>query len=641
MVSLAALGPQGLEHRLTREVIAGWKPELNRSTTCLPLPQAEPPLHLALGDLPRSSSEAQIAGSLVRRFVSGALDEKHKGNNVRYEELKRKFNISPSDPEAPSSTELRHTLVALSQVAWRLDQSCVGLVSSVVAMSWVGRDAAFVKEFTKFLGTLVSAYSTYMDLVIDMLIENLTLLPASAGRLANHKKMSRPQLYDRVHGALQYIVELIPTGAATAMSKAVTAHIPHEKEKRLAHSVYLMNLLRMIKYTPALRQKTLETFMRIAIQIDVQIQGELEELEEEIGIDFATDELPSGENTVDQIHTELIDEEEDWDSEDDEEDEEEDMDPSERLRDTVLKLDTMLSLLFDYYSFFLPESSTETPSPVACSVFDFMLSTFDKTILPTHQSRFTQFLIFWAAQKSPVFMDYFLGMIIGLATDETKPKNIRLSSAAYVSSFTARAKCMDVEKVRAVVSLLCGWLELYLDGKEKLMTAATADLARYGGFYGVVQAVMYIFCFRWRDLKLLDEEDEDEEVNERRRITEGRWIPKLSSVLERAITSPLNPLKICAPDVVEQFADMAQHLNFAYCFSIIERNKRGIIDRAQIPTVDAYFPFDPFQLPWSKKWVDNIYVSWTPIEGTDERDMDVDEEADDDMSSDDESGDEQ
>lgn len=51
----------------------------------------------------------------------------------------------------------------------------MGLVSSVVGMSWVGRDAAFVKEFTKFLGTLVSAYSTYMDMVIDMLVEHLTL----------------------------------------------------------------------------------------------------------------------------------------------------------------------------------------------------------------------------------------------------------------------------------------------------------------------------------------------------------------------------------------------------------------------------------------------------------------------------------
>lgn len=85
---------------------------------------------------------------------------------------------------------------------------------------------------------------------------------------------------------------------------------------------------------------------------------------------------------------------------------------------------------------------------------------------------------------------------------------------------------------------------------------------------------------------------------------------------------------------------MAQHLNFAYCFSIIERNKRGIIDRAQIPTVDAYFPFDPFQLPWSKKWVDGIYVPWVPIEGLEERDMEVDDDGDDDLSSEEEESDE-
>jgi len=58
-------------------------------------------------------------------------------------------------------------------------------------------------------------------------------------------------------------------------------------------------------------------------------------------------------------------------------------------------------------------------------------------------------------------------------------------------------------------------------------------------FYAVSQAVFLIFCFRWRDLEE-DLEDTDELLG----ASAGKkWMSELS-VMQRVVTSPLNPLKV-------------------------------------------------------------------------------------------------
>jgi RNA polymerase I-specific transcription initiation factor RRN3 len=45
--------------------------------------------------------------------------------------------------------------------------------------------------------------------------------------------------------------------------------------------------------------------------------------------------------------------------------------------------------------------------------------------------------------------------------------------------------------------------------------------------------------------------------------------------------------------------------------------------------LDAYFPFDPYQLPRSRRWLEGDYVEWRGIPGLDQ-DEDSDSGADDD-----------
>ncbi len=41
--------------------------------------------------------------------------------------------------------------------------------------------------------------------------------------------------------------------------------------------------------------------------------------------------------------------------------------------------------------------------------------------------------------------------------------------------------------------------------------------------------------------------------------------------------------------------------------------------------LDAYFPFDPYQLPLSRHWVENDYVQWKGVPGLNQEESDEDD----------------
>ncbi|KAF8477454.1 RNA polymerase I-specific transcription initiation factor RRN3-domain-containing protein [Kalaharituber pfeilii] len=593
-------------------------------------PAAEIPLKRPkLGDgYSRPASDSQLASTVFKKFVNSALDEKTSGNNRTYLELRRKFMADPFETDAPSSLELRQTISALTHTVSRLDKSYTQLVLDIINTAWAGRDNLFFKAYMRLIGNLVSAHSTYIPLVTKMLVHHLALNSSRMCTLPNHPPVTRDVIYDRTHAVLEYIMELVPTAAHSTLFPALVAEFPNKAEKRLAQTTYLSNLLRVVEYAPALRSKVLAMVIERIIKIDIEIQADIEDLPEDEGDDLKR-ELDNAEEE---------DGESDTSSDSADYDEDIGQTSVQRIKETVDKLDSMLEIMFEFFSHFLPTQiqPEELPTTESQTIFENLLESFDKTILPTYQSRYTQFVMFWAVQKSPKFIDIFLGELIGCAVDNNKSQVLRQAAAAYVASFVARAKMMDKASVRAVVTVLCNWMQLYLVKREG--DCSGPDIGKFGAFYSVFQAVMYIFCFRWKDLR--------QEQGE-------RWIPPLL-VMQRAIVSKFNPLKVCSPGVVTEFARISNFLNFLYCFTIIEKNQRSLLGHSSSHStqpgsfvrsqpgriaLEAYFPFDPYNLRRSKKWVESYYVEWERIPGldpdSDEEDGDDDDDDDDDEESDD------
>ncbi|KAG0319399.1 hypothetical protein BGZ99_005132 [Dissophora globulifera] len=596
---------------------------------------------------------------MMTTYISSAIREKKKGNPVPFEELITQLTVSKPAPLTPA--KLLQWIQAMSQCISLLDKSCTALIDAMLQIDWIIQDDVFVQYYLVFLGNVVSAHAFYVVPVQSMLVKKLTTRYRPSF-VEGGPEISREQQYERAHKALKYILDLIPTGP-TSLFPLLAAEFPHKRESFVAHVVYVKNILRVLNYAPVLRTQILGVVVDKIIQIDVEIQVELEELEDsdtEVVYDFdAGDE----------------NEEEEEDNDDDSDDgSDSDSDSVDApvaildIKEMTRKLDGVLFLVFSYLEAYvdsckhLPSELGQPPAPIQ-ELFLTLLSIFMKTILQTFKSRHTQFLLFYFISLSPQFSDYFLGALGQQILDRSQPHVARVAAAAYMSSFVARAKYLDVRQVGMVVEMLGGFA---LQTVETIDTGSNVmpDPERYAVFYAAVQALLYIFCFRWKVLvvggaskaqsnrddfdsagMIVGSMDGPSESSAEAASGTRQWHAGLAS-LQRIVTSRLNPLKICSNNVVKQFARLSNTLDFMYIYPILEQNKKIFVPRMPsngsgsgangggsqgqgnstvLPhELETFFPFDPYRLRQSAPFMREIYQEWEDDE--DEEDEDEDEE---------------
>lgn len=367
------------------------------------------------------------------------------------------------------------------------------------------------------------------------------------------------------------------------------------------------------------------------VSIDVQIQNDMEDLEEE----EETEQKLLQHNRSRRVH----DAAEDSDDSDDDSVSESEVtmtEEEERLRELrmkIEKLDGTLDLLFDYYTPLVQDGSPAESN----AAYQQLLSHFAHYILP-NRTRHAQFLLFHFSQSSPAHTDLLAERCLQLAIHDAATPTLRLSACAYLSSFMARGAHIPRQSVQRVFDILCHYLD---EMRQRYApTCRKPDRRSYALYYAIAQALLYIFCFRWRDLATgsTTPELDGRDFSEDDTLAEGRdlaWLPGVRDTLQTNIYCSLNPLKVCSPAIVGEFAKIANHLRFLFVFPLLETNKRlrldqavsyygsnGVLDIGRRETawdrktgeahhrLEAYFPFDPYHLPKSKHWVASDYNEW-------------------------------
>ncbi|ORZ35674.1 RNA polymerase I-specific transcription initiation factor RRN3-domain-containing protein [Catenaria anguillulae PL171] len=413
---------------------------------------------------------------------------------------------------------------------------------------------------------------------------------------------------------------------------------PHHSRPLIDQQAYVQNLLRMLSYAPVLREQVLGLIVDRIVQLDVELQVDVEDLDanpsdaqflfEMDGV--SPDGIPDGPVSTTApssptittaniaalnggasgpVEGGLL-----YDSDDDLLDNDDDggdgtsggatMGPSAEA--LMAKLDHLLYIVLSYLS-----SGAATEHCTLADVYTTVLSIFDRLILPTYKSRHTQFLLFYLASRDPAFTDVFLGMLAHKIMNTAEPTIVRMSAALYMASFVARANYLPAHHVAGCFRLLVQWCGAFVVANEQYVTYP--DVNKFGVFYAVTQAVLYMFCFRWRELM--------SELGEKGGL-EG---------FELVVLSKFNPLKVLSPPVVNEFARITHEQNVLYCYAIIQRNKRLYLptQRSAISstgvsndsgsgstatpsnyTLDPFFPFDPFKLPLSSAFIDPLYTDW-------------------------------
>ncbi|UPK90138.1 hypothetical protein LCI18_001073 [Fusarium solani-melongenae] len=580
----------------------------------------------------------------VKLEVRTALEEHLRGNDGQYDTLKELFAsdkqrylppVVGEEDDTLKPHELQVYVMALTGCIPILkDKACNGLVKTILKCSWLGRDDDFVKVFTHFLAALVSAQGSYLSPVLAMMVGKFSDSRPSVWSVPDFPEVSRETMRDRLHGTLQYMLQMFPS-AVPVLENLLGSNFPFPDQSMRVHMAYVDNLLRIKKYVPLLRDEVLDLVLNRVVKIDSQMQVDLEDLDDDV---TAAVMYALGDHSrADKWEDDGDDESDNESVDSDDPDFDQDAARIQSIKGSVEKMDAVLDTLFRVYT----PHFTSPGSDTAFDAFTVLLREFDHMVLPTYKSRHTQFLIFHFAQMHERLTDAFCGQLIATAFQSNTPNVLKQAAASYLASFVARGSHLPGSLIRNIFGLLLHHLDTYRKKYEPLCRGP--DLKRFHPYYSLVQATLYIFCFRWQDLivstpEFVDRDDPASYIGQ-----EMEWMGTCRKDLSIQIFGKLNPLKVCAPVIVEEFAKIAHRLNFMYVYPLVEGNKRVRLTQYLSSTystggalrdagyemqdesyhqLDPYFPFDPYQLPVSKRWLEGDYVHWKSIRGLNAEDDD-------------------
>ena len=589
---------------------------------------------------------------LVKEEVAQGI-ERHiapqdQKDDAQYVKLLQLLGHEAFSSEAPRPKLLYKYILAIDSKISSL-RECAKLVIAVLDLPWMGRDETFVTLFSRFLCDLAGAHAKYAPAIMERLVSHFAKLPASFGRLPEETPVPRTKMFTRIHLVIKMLLRQIPS-TSSALLRMLKQEFPNDLATTKSYLQYQKHLLRLADGIPELKAEILALLVQRLVGVDVQIQQDIEDLEED-----AEDKVlrrPSlkdgnGEDS-DDSDNESVSESEGTMTEEEQ--------CLRELRLKVAKMDGTLNLLFEYYTPLLELGS----GPQANEAYHQLLSHFTSFILP-NRCRHTQFLLFHFSQTNPAYRNQFIEQCLQLSFSGVGSSSQRITACAYLSSFIARGSHISTSAIQNVFNILCQYLE---DMRRRYEPSCRGpDRRGYSLYYAVAQAILYIFCFRWRDLVIGSStpDSHSEDFNEDDAIAEGHdlaWLPGIKQAISQNIYCTLNPLKVCSQAIVGEFAKIAHHLRFLYVFPKLESNRRvrlgqsssyyrggGVNDIARRETawdrktgdehhqLEAYFPFDPFHLPKSKHWIANDYNEWKlPIgmrnDADDESESEDDEESD-------------
>lgn len=567
-----------------------------------------------------------VARSKVKAEIHQALADHKQNDNQGYDRLKVLFMCPDDNNELsdPDVAHLRLYLEVLIGFTRHLGRSCDGLVKNILKYPWLDKDQSFTRTYTDFLANLLLTQgNTYTELVFSMLV----------GKFREERGdsiiSSKPAFFHdlarkRLHTTINSLLQNFPL-AASVLRSVITHKYPFPDDPKRLHIAYVTHLLRMQSYAAHIKDHTLRLIFERVLQLDVRMQLDLQDFDDELAVDVHR-ALEHSRQKQENGAVEGDDSDIDLDVSDDE-DQGDQAKKIYSLKSNVEKLDSILNILFKHY-----ESRISDPmSDEAFEVYGELLEEFVDTILVTCKSRHTQFLLFHFGQKSERLVDAFCGTCLNIAMDSNRPVRARQSAIAYLASFVARGSNVSKKVIRALFDMIGEQVNKMR--VEHAPTCEWPDVQRYPIFYAYFQALVYMWCFRWKDLVLATSEPVDPEDPLTYIHQSLTWYPGVRETFGGAVVSPLNPLKVCAPHIVEEFSHMSWRLEFVYVHHIVERNKRfrlshystrsyssysaGALrettqssDQESAYLLDAFFPFDPYQLPISKQWVEGEYRKW-------------------------------
>jgi len=482
-------------------------------------------------------------------------------------------------------------------------------VLSMLRIGWADQDANVVSAYREFLVNLVTAQLYYTKPVVKMLVSNLSGITdrnafnenKTLGNDENNTKTVEgveQVVFQNTHDTIKAILKVSPLASRAALLQYVRECQPYALTADThLHTNYIQNILRITEYIQGdedARTVILSILTERLVQLDAHIDKNDEDEEEVYELTEGNDN-----NSLEHLNKRAP--------------------PSMTARSN---LDAAMDVLFSFITVNCkddeasdqaaakengekenePKQSIFKQTTSSKQIYRDLLKCFEVHVLPAHGTGHVQFFLFYFLNSKQEFADQYLKWLWSKFISPNTPQILRQASMAYIASFISRAQCINKVTLMGWLKKICTWIHTYID--QSWHSSANAGSHAHGAFYAACQAVFYMFVFRQDEFK--------ESKNALDRLS------KLG--LQPIVTCHLNPLRFCLPTIVTNFSAVAKHFQVAYCDTIVQKNARlhlpqvGAIvshsrssNDAKPVLLDTFFPFDPYKLSLSKKYVEPHY----------------------------------
>ncbi|KAL1506194.1 hypothetical protein ABEB36_005599 [Hypothenemus hampei] len=450
-------------------------------------------------------------------------------------------------------------------------------VEALLSIKWINRDPTVVKEYQSFIVNLLSAHNYHAKHVISYLVELFLPDPNDPewpdGKITENDK----QKCLNVHVLIQVLLNVIPM-CKDLLLQSLYRQYPYYNKPVHTQEYYLHNLLTILSYQPSFMVEIFQLIFSKLVIMDINAPKEVLEEKYEENM-FQVDEDVKSVKTVSTNVTVV------------------------NRSSLGIALDTCMDLVLNFILQECKNNKGEVDLERVTSIYNQILTAFDKVILPTYGSHHIQFIMFYLCSINSTVTESFLTYLWKKVCNPNVAIVLRRTSVTYIVSLVARGLFVPLSLVKATMQRLSEWVHTYmtnLDGLE----CVNSDLRIHTVFYSVCQALFYLVAFRHKDL-----------INKKKDII---FLESLQ--LGKMVSSRLNPLRVCQPTVVHNFATITRKYQLAYCYTVIDHNSRNTIPTiyqnekgsqfiSDIILNDVY-PFDPYILERSGEKIQRHYRNY-------------------------------
>jgi RNA polymerase I-specific transcription initiation factor RRN3 len=451
-------------------------------------------------------------------------------------------------------------------------------VEALLSIDWIDRNDSIVKEYQSFITNLVSAHNYHTEFVIGKLVSLFIPLPTDPEWKNGNPNKADYKKCQHVHSLLHELITAVPL-CNQLLIQALVEQFPYMSRGAHINEYFIQNLLWITYYQPSTKPDIFHLIFSKLVAMDVSIPREdINKADEDDSI-FMMDEDPRANTAMSLEHINII----------------------------AHTLDICLDKVFNYvYSECHEPGTNQLDWTKTKSLYQDILTAFDKIILPTYNTHHVQFIMFVLCSFKSTLVEAFLNYLWKKVCNPNIASVTRQAAVNYIVSFVARATFVPVPMLKGTLQEMGNWIHSYI-GEQDGLECVNSDVRIHRVFYAVCQALFYIVSFRHKEL-----------VNTKKNVV---FLESLN--LGKIVTSRLNPLRTCQPAVVQNFAAITRKYQLAYCYSVIEHNSRSNLptvfrDEKGYVTVctnvlSAFYPFDPYILPRSASKVHPHYRNYEEI----------------------------